>query len=96
MFHFEYINAGNYYFPLQANETQNTPQSIKSQGFFSTRNHIMKRQKSDNNLKVPSILAKKSRFNQSSQVSHFALIFNTVLSKFVTIFTIFSFILENC
>lgn len=36
----------------------------------------MKRQKSDNNLKVPSILAKKSRFNQPSKVSYFAFSFN--------------------
>lgn len=53
------------------------------------RNHNIKRQKSDNDLKVPSILAKKSRFNQQSQVSYFALLFNITLFMFVVIFTIF-------
>lgn len=72
MFHFEYINTGNYFF-LQVNCNENTPQSMKSQGFFSIRDHGMKRQNSNNNVQVPSILVKKSRFNQPSQVSHFAL-----------------------
>lgn len=48
---------------------ENTPQSIKSQGFFSMRDHGMKRQKSSDNLKIPSTLVKKSRLNQPSQKS---------------------------
>ncbi|EFN61496.1 hypothetical protein EAG_11732 [Camponotus floridanus] len=44
-----------------------TPLNIKSQGFFSMKDHGIKRERSNTNLKVPSILAKKSKFNAPSQ-----------------------------
>lgn len=44
-----------------------TPQNIKSQGFFSMKNHSIKRERSNSNLKVPSILAKKSKFDAPNQ-----------------------------
>ncbi|KAL6267590.1 hypothetical protein P5V15_000664 [Pogonomyrmex californicus] len=50
---------------IDSDDTKNTPQSIKSQGFFSMKNYGIKRQQSS--LKVPSILTKKSRFNEPSK-----------------------------
>lgn len=44
-----------------------TPRNIKSQGFFSMKDHGIKRERPNINLKVPSILAKKSKFNAPSQ-----------------------------
>ncbi|XP_036141912.1 E3 ubiquitin-protein ligase TRAIP isoform X2 [Monomorium pharaonis] len=53
---------------IDSDNFENTPESIKSLDFFPIRNRI-KRQKSSNNLQVPSILMKKSRFEQSTQKS---------------------------
>lgn len=53
----------------QDSTTEDTSQSVKSQGFFSMTINGLKRQKSNNSLKVPSILMKKSRINELSQVS---------------------------
>ncbi|XP_024891633.1 E3 ubiquitin-protein ligase COP1-like [Temnothorax curvispinosus] len=52
---------------INPDSTENTPQSIKSQGFFSMRDNDIKRQKSNNSLKETSILAKKSKFYQPDQ-----------------------------
>ncbi|XP_011864954.1 PREDICTED: E3 ubiquitin-protein ligase TRAIP-like [Vollenhovia emeryi] len=56
---------------VDLDSTQNIPQNEKSQSLFSTREHAIKRQRSSNSFKipskVPSILAKKSRFDQLSQ-----------------------------
>ncbi|XP_014488647.1 PREDICTED: E3 ubiquitin-protein ligase TRAIP-like isoform X4 [Dinoponera quadriceps] len=46
------------------NNAENTPQNIKSQGFFSMTNRNIKR--INNNTTVPSILTKKLKFNESS------------------------------
>lgn len=51
---------------IDPNSTENIPRN-KSQDFFSMRNHGMKRQKSNNNLKIPSTLVKKSRINSPNQ-----------------------------
>ncbi|XP_071573461.1 uncharacterized protein [Temnothorax nylanderi] len=52
---------------INPDSTEDTPQSIKSQGFFSMRDNGIKRQKSNNSLKETSILAKKSKFYQPNQ-----------------------------
>ncbi|XP_071647222.1 E3 ubiquitin-protein ligase TRAIP [Temnothorax longispinosus] len=52
---------------INPDSTEDTPQSIKSQGFFSMRDNGIKRQKSSNSLKETSILAKKSKFYQPNQ-----------------------------
>ncbi|EZA57861.1 TRAF-interacting protein [Ooceraea biroi] len=44
---------------------ENTPRNVKSYGFSSMKNRGIKRTNSD--VKVPSILAKKPKFNQSNQ-----------------------------
>ncbi|XP_029167529.1 E3 ubiquitin-protein ligase TRAIP [Nylanderia fulva] len=53
---------------IESNSTEVTPQNIKSQGFFSMKDHGFKRERSNSNLKVPSILAKKSKFNAPNQI----------------------------
>ncbi|CAL1674120.1 unnamed protein product [Lasius platythorax] len=53
---------------IESNSIEITPQNIKSQGFFSMKDPKgIKRERSNSNLKVPSILAKKSKFNAPSQ-----------------------------
>ncbi|KAL6423067.1 hypothetical protein ACFW04_010504 [Cataglyphis niger] len=50
-------------------DSEITPENVKSQDFFSIKNYGMKRERSNSNLKVPSILAKKSKFHASNQTN---------------------------
>lgn len=68
---------------LLQNSIEITPQNIKAQGFFSMKDHGIKRERSNSNLKVPSILAKKSKFNAPSQVNYISFIFNIVMFIFI-------------
>ncbi|XP_050452393.1 E3 ubiquitin-protein ligase TRAIP isoform X1 [Cataglyphis hispanica] len=57
-------------------DSEITPENIKSQDFFSMKNYGMKRERSNSNLKVPSILAKKSKFHASNQKTNVGMTFD--------------------
>ncbi|XP_072750375.1 uncharacterized protein Nopo [Anoplolepis gracilipes] len=54
---------------IESDNVKIAPQHVQSQGFFSMKSQGIKRSNSNSNLKVPSILAKKSKFNASTQKS---------------------------
>ncbi|KAH0956494.1 hypothetical protein HN011_001444 [Eciton burchellii] len=52
---------------IEPTSVENTPQNLKPQGFFSIRSQGIKR--SNSNIKIPAILAKKPKFNQLSKLN---------------------------